>query len=64
MRLIIEIYEAYNNYPAVTHVFEGKSEREVNQYYNTHKKYDSFFCGAIDKGSFKNIKLAVHSRWE
>jgi hypothetical protein len=63
MRLIIEIYESNRNYPAVTHIFEGRSKAEVIQYYNAHKKYDSFFKSAIDKGNFKNIKLAVHSRW-
>jgi hypothetical protein len=64
MRLIIEIYEAYSTFPAVTHIFEGKSKKECEQYYNAHKKYDSFFRGAIDKGKFKNLQLAVHSRWE
>lgn len=58
-RLTVEIYESDRDYPAVIHTFVGRTDKEANQYYHAHMKYDEFLSDAVNKGEFKGMKLKV-----
>lgn len=56
--ITISIYEN-DEYPVVVHTFYGKTLKEARAYVGAHKKTDEFMRDAIDKKSWRGMKLRV-----
>lgn len=59
-QLVVEIYESGRNYPAVVHVFVGKTEQEARGYYDAHLKYDKFLRDSVKLGRFGDMNVEVN----
>jgi hypothetical protein len=59
----VDIYEGYAAYPAVVHMFIGKTMKEAEGYFHSHMKTDSFLKGAVYNGKWKGINLTVRTHW-
>lgn len=55
-RIVSRIYEGDKKYPAVVHIFYGKSPGEANGYLQAHLKTDAFFRGCITQKKFDRFK--------
>lgn len=65
LTLIIDIFEPRSgNTPTIRHQFFGKSRSDIMEIVNAHKGTDSFFRGALDKGSWNRIPLRVTFSWQ
>lgn len=56
--ICIDIYES-QAYPAVTHIFHGKTLKEANGYMQTHMKTDEFLRAAVLYQKYKGMLLHV-----
>lgn len=56
--ITVKIFEN-EQYPVVVHTFYGKTIKEARGYLGSHKKTDEFLRDAINKGSWRNLKLHV-----
>jgi len=63
--LSVDIFEESigEEYPVVTHVFYGKTKKEVLQYYKAHLKTDSFFRGCLESNNYKGIRCWSRTGW-
>lgn len=41
----------------VVHVFRGKTQAEAKGYFKAHQGTDSFFAGAVQRGSWNGMRL-------
>lgn len=55
----VDIYEEGNEYPVVTHIFNGKTKKEAYGYFMSHMSTDSFLRGAVLDQTFKGMTLRV-----
>lgn len=55
----VDIYEEGRPYPAVSHIFYGKSQKEAQGYLNAHVGTDSFLRAAIKTGKYQDMNLRV-----
>lgn len=65
-RIVSRIYEGTKNYPAVVHIFYGKSPAEANGYLQAHMKTDAFLRSCVTEHKFANFKCReerMTQRW-
>lgn len=63
-RIVSEIFEEGADFPAVTHIFRGKSERQAMAFLRAHLKSDSFFRSCATAGNFADFKCHEKRRLE
>lgn len=67
-RIFSRIYEpdgVGDAYPVVDHIFNGRSFKEAQGYYNAHLKSDAFFSGCVEKQCFdSSVKCIEQHRYE
>lgn len=65
-RIVSRIYEGDKKYPAVVHIFYGKTITEANGYLQAHLKTDAFFRGCVTQHRFATFECRedrVKQRW-
>jgi hypothetical protein len=63
-RLIVDIYESeIQEYPVVTHVFNGKTKKEAMGYFRAHLTTDEFLRDCVNSGRWKTLSCHAVSRW-
>ncbi|MCZ6504950.1 MAG: hypothetical protein O6834_03085 [Actinobacteria bacterium] len=62
--MVHEIYEGDNDYPAVTHIFTGKTREEAKGYFESHMKTDEFMAAMEKDGQWKEVKGRTKTSWK
>jgi len=63
-RLVVEIYEAeIPEYPVVTHIFTGKTQKESLGYFKAHMTTDDFLRECVSSGKWKSLSCSYKARW-
>lgn len=61
VEIIVDIYEEFDNFPVVTHVFRGRTAVAAKAVEEAHRYTDEFYNGAVTVGRWGNIKLRYES---
>lgn len=61
--LFVDIFEGDNEYPAVTHVFNGKTREEAQHYFDSHMETDRFLKAMVSHGRWHGGTGRVKKRW-
>ena len=65
-RLVSEIFEEGQDYPAVTHIFRGHTKDKVIGLFRAHLRTDQFLNACVAKGRYANFACREQSmveRW-
>lgn len=63
-RIIVSIFEEGRDYPAVVHIFYGRTLPEALGYFRAHMRTDSFLSDCVVRKRFANMACRAEQQAE